>query len=127
MGGSEEGPEGLLGQRFRGVEMVDAHGNPLWKLDEIAAGTFIEEKSALGFDHMHPRTGQPVQTITQWAEKHIFQKTVVRIDNLRELQRQTAPGGSPSVPTLQAMLGIRKFQFKIMATPQRYSTPCRRN
>jgi hypothetical protein len=109
--------ESLSGQRFRGVEIIDAHGNPLGEFDEIAAGTFIEEKSALGVAYMHPRTGRPVQTSAQWAEKHIFQKTVVRIDNLqRAAATRPAPGGSPSVPTLQAMLGIRTFQFKIMAT-----------
>jgi hypothetical protein len=117
VGGNEASPEGLSGPRFRGVEIVDAHGNPLGEFDEIAAGTFIEEKSALGFDHRHPRTGQPVQTIAQWAEKHIFQKTVVRIDSLQKAAAtRPAPGGSLSVPTLQAILGIRKFQFKIMAT-----------
>jgi len=117
VGGSEKGPESLSGQRFRGVEIVDAHGNPLGEFDEIAAGIFIEEKSALRFGHMHPRTGRPVQTIAQWAEKHIFQKTVVRIDNLqRAAATRPAPGGSPSIPTLQAILGIRTFQFKIMAT-----------
>ena len=117
MGDNEEGLESLSGQQFRGVEIVDVHGNALGEFDEIAAGIFIEEKSALGFGHMHPRTGRPVQTIAQWAEKHIFQKTVVRIDNLqRAAATRPAPGGSLSVPTLPAMLGIRKFQFKIMAT-----------
>jgi len=104
-------------QRFRGVEIIDARGNPLGEFDEIAAGIFIEEKSAMGFEHPHPRTGQPVQTVTQWAEKQIFQKTVVRINNLtRAAATRPAAGGSPGVPTLNEILGIRQFQFKIMST-----------
>ena len=114
---SDGDPESLSGQRFRGVEIVDARGNPLGEFDEIAEGIFIEEKLALGFGQLHPRTGQPVQPIAHWAEKQIFQKTVVRLDNLqRAAATRPAAGGSASVPTLPAILGIRKFQFKIMST-----------
>jgi hypothetical protein len=103
---------------------VDARGDPLGEFDEIAEGIFIEEKLAQWFEQMHPRTGQPVQTIAQWAEKQIFQKTVVRIDNLqRAAATRPAAGGSSGVPTLPTILGIRKFQFKIMSTaPEVQST-----
>ena len=115
--GSGAGPGSSSSQRFRGVEIVDARGNPLGEFDEITAGTFIEEKLAIGFGQLHPRTGRPVQTIVQWAEKHIFQKTVVRLDNLqRAAATRPAAGGSPRVPALHEILGIRKFQFKIMST-----------
>lgn len=110
-------PGSAPGQRLRGVEIVDTDGNPLGEFDEIASGTFIEEKSAIGFGHLHPRTGLPVQTVVQWAEKHILQKTVVRINNLqRAAATRPAAGGSPRVPTLGEILEIRKFQFKIMST-----------
>jgi hypothetical protein len=96
---------------------VDARGHPLGEFDEMAEGIFIEEKLALGFGQVHPRTGQPVQTMAQWAEKQIFQKTVVRLDNLqRAAATRPAAGGSSSVPTVPTILGIRKFQFKIMST-----------
>ena len=69
------------------------------------------------FGQLHPRTGQPVQTVAQWAEKQIFQKTVVRIANLRRAAAtRPAAGESPGVPTLREILGIRQFQFKIMST-----------
>jgi hypothetical protein len=114
---SDGDPGSISGQRFRGVEIVDARGNPLGEFDEITEGILIEEKLALGFEQVHPRTGQPVQTIAQWAEKQIFQKTVVRIDNLqRAAATRPAAGGSSSVPPLAAILGIRKFQFKIVST-----------
>lgn len=115
--GSDTKPESISGPRFRGVEIVDARGNPLGEFDEIAVGTFIEEKLALGFGQAHPRTGRPVQTIAQWAEKQIFQKTVVRLDNFqRAAATRPAAGGSLSVPTLRTLLQIREFQFKIMST-----------
>ena len=104
-------------QRFRGVEIIDARGNPVGEFDEISEGIFIEEKSAIGFGQLYPRTGRPVQTVAQWAEKQIFQKTVVRLDNLqRAAATRPAAGGSPYVPTLSEILGIRKFQFKIVST-----------
>ena len=115
--GRGTGPGSTSSQRFHGVEIIDARGNPLGEFDEIAEDIFIEEKSAVGFGQLHPRTGRPVQTVTQWAEKQIFQKTVVRLDNLqRATATRPAAGGSLSVPTLSAILGIRKFQFKIMST-----------
>jgi hypothetical protein len=93
-------------QRLRGIEIVDADGNPLGEFDEVAEGTFL-----------HPRTGRPVQTIAQWAEKQIFQKTVVRLDNLyRAAATRPVAGGSASVPALNEILGIRKLQFKIVST-----------
>ena len=105
------------GQRFRGVEIVDTDGNPLGEFDEIAEGTFIEEKLAIGFAQLHPRAGRPVQTMAQWAEKQIFQKTVVRLDNLhRAAATRPVAGGSASVPALSEILGIRKLQCKIVST-----------
>jgi hypothetical protein len=104
-------------QRVRGVEIVDARGNPLGEFDAILAGTFIEEKSALGIGQVHPRTGQPVQTVTQWAEKQIFQKTVVRITNLQKAAAtRPAAGHTSEVPTLGEILQIHQLQFRIMAT-----------
>jgi hypothetical protein len=39
---SDAESESVSGQRFRGGEIVDAHGNPLGEFDEIAAGTTEE-------------------------------------------------------------------------------------
>jgi hypothetical protein len=115
--GHGESPGSPASQTFRGVEIIDARGNPLGEFDEIAAGIFIEEKLAIGLGQLHPRTGRPVQTIVQWAEKQIFQKTVVRLDNLqRAVATRPAAGGSPYVPALSEILEIRKFQFKIVST-----------
>ena len=108
------------GARFRGVEIVDVHGNPLGEFDEITAVAFIEEKSAMGYRQPHPRTGRPLQTAAQWAEKQIFQKTAVRIQNLqRAVATRPTAGGSASVPSLSTILGIRRLQFQISAaTPE---------
>jgi hypothetical protein len=115
--GTDAGSGNIPSQRFRGVEIIDAHGKPLGEFDEIAEGPFIEEKSATGFGQLHPRTGQPVQTVAQWAEKQIFQKTVVRLHNLqRAATTRPAAGGSARIPALSEILRIRKFQFKIMST-----------
>lgn len=114
---SEHPPEYPSARRFRGVEIVDVRSNPLGEFDEIVGDTLIEEKSALGVGQLHPRTGQPVQTVVQWAEKQIFQKTVVRLHHLqRAVATRPTAGGSPYVPPLGDIQRIRKLQFRIAAT-----------
>jgi hypothetical protein len=114
---SERTPEYPSARSFRGVEIIDARGNPLGEFDEIVGDTLIEEKSALGVGQLHPRTGQPVQTVVQWAEKQIFQKTVVRLHNLqRAAATRPTAGGSSRVPTLSDIQRMHKLQFRIAAT-----------
>jgi len=104
----------------KGVEIVDAGGTPIGEFDEVAPDRFVEDKSAKGLNTPHPRTGQPVQSPEQWAEKQIFDKTVVRIENLKKaVATRPTKGGSPTVPALTEIKGIRQLEFRIEAgTPE---------
>jgi hypothetical protein len=99
----------------KGVEIVDSKGNPLGEFDGVTKDRFIEDKSAKGLETLNPKTGKPVQTADQWAQKQIYDKTKVRIDNLTNKATATRPtkGGSPTVPTLSELRGIRKLEFRI--------------
>jgi hypothetical protein len=72
----------------------------------------IEDKSATGL------VGRPLQETANWAAKHIYQKTVTKINNLA-LATATRPGSisgaSSTVPTLTEIQAIRKIEFKIEA------------
>lgn len=101
----------------KGVEIVDAKGNPIGEFDKVLKNKFIEEKSAKGLGTLHPKTGLPIQTVDDWAKKQIYDKTVTRIENL--LNKATATrataGGSPTVPALSEIRGIRNLEFRIEA------------
>jgi hypothetical protein len=99
---------------FWGVEIVDAVGRPLGEFDRIEDDMFVEEKSACGLSQISPKTGLPVQTPEAWAEKQIYNKTRVRINNLaRASSTRSTPGGSTSVPLLSDIQGIRHLEFRI--------------
>lgn len=98
------------------VEIVDARGNPVGEFDEVRVneGKLFEDKSASGIDKVHPRTGQPVQTPQQWAERQIFDKTDKRIENLdKAAGTRNAKDRSEPVPTLDEIKGIHKLEFRI--------------
>jgi len=104
---------------FRGVEIIDPRGAALGEFDRIEDGLLVKEKSAQGLGRIDPRTGQPAQTAESWAQKHIYHKTVVRIENL-EIAKGTrvTVGGTPNVPTLAEVQAIRNLEFRIQsATP----------
>lgn len=106
---------------YREVEIASAGGKSLGEFDVVMQGLFIEDKSARGLAIINPRTGLPQQTVAQWAEKQIFDKTVVRLTNLDEFAASTRPtsGGSQVVPSLEEIRGYRNLVFKIeSASPE---------
>jgi len=105
---------------YRGVEIVDAKNAPVGEFDKITGGIFIEEKSAKGINTPHPLTGKPVQTPEQWAERQVFDKTVVRIEKLKTASAtRPTKGGSPTVPPLGEIQNMRELHFHIeAATPE---------
>lgn len=107
-------PPSLQDKTFREVEITDARGSPIGEFDKIENGVIIEEKAATGLDKLHPRTGKPVQTPEQWAEKQVYEKTRVRLENL-ENATTTRPtvNGSPDVPSLDDVRTIRDLEFHI--------------
>ncbi len=56
-----------------------------------------------------------MQSAGQWAEKQIYEKSVVRIENLQNKAAATraTKGGSQVVPSLDEIKTIRKLQFRI--------------
>lgn len=109
-------PKGIAA---KGVEIVDARRSPLGEFDEIASDRFIEDKSAKGLGKFNPKTGQS-QSAAEWAKKQIFDKTVVRIENLKNATatRPTKLSG-PTVPTLAEIKSIRQLEFRVEAgTPE---------
>lgn len=106
---------------YTGVELENQLGNPLGEFDGIDMGakTFIEDKSAEGLTIPHPRTGA-MPDPEKWAEKQIYKKTEVRINNLA-VATATRPTvqGSPVVPTIDEIRDFRKLHFKMDAdTPE---------
>lgn len=51
----------------------------------------------------------------QWAEKHIFNKTVVRIENLKNVAVGTraTKGGSQTIPLLSDIKDFKSLHFKL--------------
>jgi hypothetical protein len=126
MGAVVAGADVRLGG-VRGVEIVDKKGSPLGDFDGIRAGVIIENKSGLGIGRIDPRTGQsyPGTSPQDFAQKQIYGKTKVRIDNLRQAI-QTRPqakitedpaqaAGSSVFPSLKDVLTLRKIKFHIDA------------
>jgi len=105
----------------KGVEIVDRRGSPIGEFDEIEPGKrFIEDKSATGVGTPNPSTGRVHSTPTDWARKNVFEKTKVRIENLTMHATATRPtqSGSPVVPSLAEIAGIRTIHFRISSTDQ---------
>ena len=96
------------------VEIVDSTGNPIGEFDaiDIDLKTFVEDKSAKGLNTINPRTGKPYTTPIKWAEKQLYEKTVVRIKNLKEASRTRATKGN-SAPSLDEIKNFKKLIFKI--------------
>jgi hypothetical protein len=99
---------------YTGVELVDPKGAPIGEFDRIEGSVFVEEKSAKGLKTPHPKTGKPVQTAEEWAKRQIFDKTVVRIENLKTAAATRATkGGSPTVPTIGEIQKHNQLEFRI--------------
>ncbi|MED1726340.1 hypothetical protein P4V06_27060, partial [Brevibacillus parabrevis] len=99
------------------VEIVDKNGRPIGEFDEIDMknGIFYEDKTAKGLDILNPKTGLPAQTPQQFADKQILTKTRNRINNLQNSAVSSRPtaNGSPEVPSLEEIKGIRQFVFRL--------------
>lgn len=105
----------LVKSEYKEVEIVDKMGKPIGEFDKIEKGLFVEDKSAKGLSTLHPKTGKPLQTAGQWAEKQIYEKSVVRIENLQNkaVATRATKSGSQVVPSLDEIKTIRKLQFRI--------------
>jgi len=105
----------IVKSEYKEVEIVDKMGNPVGEFDKIEKGLLIEDKSAKGLSTLHPKTGKPLQTAEQWAEKQIYEKSIVRIENLQNKAASTraTKSGSQVVPSLNEIKTIRKLQFRI--------------
>ncbi|WP_395847442.1 SH3 domain-containing protein [Cystobacter fuscus] len=113
-------PRELLLDYYRKVEIVTrtkkgkeaVRGEFDWV--DMGGKKFIEYKGARGLSRKTPH-GYVQQTPAQWAEGAIFNKTVTRIETLLHEVTATRPGpnGSPSVPALHEIKGIRKIEFRI--------------
>jgi len=99
------------------VEIVDKNGRPIGEFDEIDMknGIIYEDKTAKGLDILNPKTGLPAQTAQQFADKQILTKTRNRINNLQNSAVSSRPtaNGSPEVPSLEEIKGIRQFVFRL--------------
>nr|WP_273388477.1 PrsW family glutamic-type intramembrane protease [Cohnella zeiphila] len=102
--------------KYRGVELYDGKNGALGEFDgiDVEKGIFYEAKSAKGLDRIHPKTGKPQQTPQEFTDKQLYQKTKVRIQNLQKAvgTRRTSDG-TPEIPTLDQIKGIRNFQFQL--------------
>ena len=104
---------------FRNVEIIDSSGKPVGELDRVkfdpavpGNNVMIEDKSATGLQN--PLN---IQSDAQWAQKQIFDKTVVRVDAIENMGISTRPTpdgmGTPVVPTLSDLQTIKNYQFNI--------------
>ena len=107
------------GQKYRGVEIVDARDNPLGGFDHIEGNKFVEDKSARRLDIVNPKTGMPYQTANQWARHQIFDKTSTRIENLAiAADTRATREGTPNIPSLANIQGLTQLEFRVEnATP----------
>ena len=105
---------------YAGVEITNARGETLGEFDKIEGALLIEEKSAQGINKLHPKTGKPVQTPEQWAKKQIYDKTVVRIENLANAADTRATvSGSKDIPSIDEVKKMNNLEFRIEnATPE---------
>ena len=122
---AQRAEEALLHQLvpdFRGVHLAGPRGEATGEFDGInrAEKLFIEDKSAQGLDKVNPRTGLKHQTPAAWARKHIFEKTVNRIEALRNASyTYPTPNGPPAVPSIEQIRGFQKLRFRVDAdTPE---------
>ena len=105
-----------VSREYRGVEIVDSRGSPVGEFDRVENGLLVEDKSALGLDRTNPKTGLPSQTPETWAQKQIYDKTVARIENLKNATgTRPTVDGTPSVPTLAEVQGIKNLEFRIQS------------
>ncbi|WP_426323809.1 hemagglutinin repeat-containing protein [Pseudoduganella sp. R-43] len=101
---------------YREVELASAGGKALGEFDVVVQGLLIEDKSGRGLKVINPRTGQPQQTAVEWAEKQVYDKTVVRLTNLEDVAVTTRPAaasGSEVVPSLEEIKGYKNLVFRI--------------
>jgi len=110
------GPKDVIGRVKRGVELYDGKKSPIGEFDSVDARNmrFVENKSASGLDKVNPKTGKAAQTEAEWAKKQITTKTSKRIDALAKAAgTRPTKTGSPTVPGLAEIQGLRTIHFKI--------------
>jgi hypothetical protein len=109
--GGISGPKGT-----KSVAIVGPKGK-LGEFDEVLPNLFVEDKTgaATGIKKGMKFTGKSFdQAANDWAVKNIYQKTVVRIENLSKSTATIAEeGGSRIVPHLDEIKSIRTLHFRI--------------
>jgi hypothetical protein len=98
-------------------ELEDARRSPGGEIDEMRAGAIIEDKSVTGLTKVNPRTGKPAQTPAEWAQKHIYDKTIKRLQEISggATKTRATKDGTPVFPTLSQVRTARKYHFRIEA------------
>jgi len=111
-------PRQVFTKFYRGVDLVDGNKRSIGELDgvDLPRKRFVENKKGapVSFDRVNPRTGDPAQTIPEWAKKVIGDKTSDRITALATAAgTRRTPNGSAQVPSLAEIKGIRHFHFVV--------------
>lgn len=111
----------VLRRIFREVEVFDAKIGKHTEFDGVDMGRrmFIENKTANDLGKINPKTGKPYNkdTPASWAAKHIVGKTRERLILLANgTKARPSVGGSPEVPSLAELQGIRRYHFRVDAT-----------
>lgn len=105
------GPKGT-----KTVAIVGPKGK-LGEFDEVLPNMFVEDKrgAAASIKQGLQFTGKSFdQAANDWAVKHIYQKTRVRIENLSKSTATIAEeGGSRIVPHLDEIKSIRNLHFRV--------------
>ncbi len=100
--------------RYSEIEILDSKGSPIGEFDGIDAnlGKFIEDKSARGLNTINPRTGKPYMKPDDWAKNQIHDKTVIRIENLKNAH-STRPVSGSEAPSIEDIRDYKKLEFRI--------------
>jgi hypothetical protein len=99
-------------QHSSGVELIDSRRAPIGEIDrvDLPRGTFIEDKSA------HHLVGESLSATQVWAQKHVYNKTATRIEALLDAAAtRVTKHGSPAIPDLTQIQGVRHFVFHLEA------------
>ena len=98
------------------IEIIDSKGKCLGEFDEIDLDNkiFYEDKSAKGLGTINPKTGKPSQTPQEFADKQIYTKTMIRINNLMNATgtREAKTNIVDNVPNISELQDIKKFVFR---------------
>ena len=96
---------------FKEVHLAGLRNEAVGEFDGInmKEKIFIEDKRATGLTVINPKTGVPIQTAAEWAEKHVYNKTNRRIEGLK-IAKYTYPQPAPDIESIR---NFRRLHFRI--------------